>query len=275
MYTLKRILSVIAIGLCAAHADAQYTPAIRSVRPGVTIGPNTVGKGVLQFHLAGYKAWDGRRDDTSVYYNNATYANALICYGITNKLELNLLAETRNDKIDINNIKMPASGVSLTAIGVRYTINEGDARTPSVGLQGLLKLKGQAADYQPRNMATRALLLLGYEPTYIVSMSANLGVDYSGNNTGATGLYSFKTNVRLSPQLGSYIETYGNYRNRYLYNNIGVGLYYFITNDWQVDLSTGFGIRKDQYNGFVSLGLAFRIPTLGIPQQMQAADYYE
>jgi hypothetical protein len=81
--------------------------------------------------------------------------------------------------------------------------------------------------------------------------------------------------VRLSPQLGSYIETFGNYRNRYLYNNIGIGLYYFITNDWQIDLSTGFGIRKDQYNGFVSLGLAFRIPTLGIPQQMQTADYYE
>ena len=72
MYTLKRILSLIAIGLCATHADAQYTPAIRSVRPGVTVGPNTVGKGILQFHLGGYKASDGRRNDTSVYYNNAS-----------------------------------------------------------------------------------------------------------------------------------------------------------------------------------------------------------
>lgn len=275
MYTLKRILSLIAIGLCATHANAQYTPAIRSVRPGVTVGPNTVGKGILQFHLGGYKAWDGRRNDTSVYYNNATYFNAFVCYGITNRLEVNLLAETRNDKIDVNNIKTPASGVSLTAVGLRYTIEEGDANSPSIGLQGLIKLKGQASDYQPRNIATRALLLLGYEPTYIVSMSANLGLDYSGNNTGATGLYSFKTNVRLAPQLGSYIETYGTYSNRYVYNHIGLGMYYFITNDWQVDVSTGFGIRKNQYEGYMSLGIAFRIPTLGIPQQTQYADYSE
>ncbi|OSZ78530.1 hypothetical protein CAP35_09850 [Chitinophagaceae bacterium IBVUCB1] len=274
MYKAKHILAVCML-LLAGNAVAQYTPAIRSVRPGATVAPNTVGKGILQFHIDGYRGWDGRSDDTSAYFNSFAYADMLVCYGITNKLELNLLTETRNDKIEINNRKLPQSGISLAALGVRYTISEGSPRSPSVGLQGLVKFKAQSQDYQPRNMATRALLLLGYEPTYIVSMSANLGLDFSGNNTPVTALYSFRTNVRLAPELGAYIETFGNYNRRYLYNNIGVGLYYFITNDFQVHASTGYGIRKDQFRGFINLGVAFRFATMGIPNQMQYNDYYE
>lgn len=274
MYTAKHILAVCML-LIAIPATAQYTPAIRSVRPGVTIAPNTVGKGVLQFHIDGYRGVDGRSDDTSAYYNNFAYADMLVCYGITDKLELNLLTETRNDKVEINNRNMPMSGISLAALGVRYTISEGSSVSPSVGLQGLVKFKAQSQDYLTRNMATRAILLLGYEPTYIVSMAANLGVDFSGNATPATALYSFRTNVRLTPTLGAYAETFGNYNRRYLYNNIGVGLYYFISNDFQVHASTGYGTRKDQYRGFVNLGIALRIATMGIPNQAQYNDYYE
>lgn len=274
MYKLRHIPAIV-LWMFSLHADAQYTPAIRSVRPGVTIGPNTVGKGIVQFHFGGYKGWDGRSDDTSAYYNKFTYANAIVCYGITNRLELDLLAETRKDNIDINNQEIPASGLSLAALGFRYTITEGNISGPSIGFQGLLKLNTQSPDYRTSNIAPRALLLLGYEPTYIISMSANVGIDFSGNNSEPTGLYSFKTNFRLAPILGTYIETFGTYNQRYVYNNIGVGMYYFLTNNLQVDVSGGYGIRKDQYRGFISLGLAFRFATSRIPDQIEYDKYSE
>lgn len=256
MHKLKAILLIC---LCAIviKADAQYSEKMRTLRPGYGVNPWTVGQGVLQLH-AGYDAqWGTKTLSDAVIANDNRAGNLNLCYGITEKLEIEAFTEVRNDNSEYNHTPSSLSGMSIAAIGARYNIVDKGLNGVSFGIQGVAKLPIQSADYKVRQVLPRVLLLMGWNPSASITLVGNVGVEYDGIKDNPTTLYSLKSQFLINNHMGCYIEAYNTVA--FSYPHTGVGAMVYISNSVMVDASVGTGFKRMQKDSYFSLGISARL----------------
>ena len=211
MRSLKAILLICSC-VFALNSQAQYSEKMRSLRPGYGINPWTVGEKVLQVH-AGYDAlWGTKTLTDAVIAHDNRAGNLNLCYGLTEKLELEAFTEVRKDNTEYNHAPSSLSGMSIAAIGARYNILDRGLNGVSFGLQAVAKLPVQSSDYKARQILPRILFLLGWNPSTSVTLVGNVGVEYDGINDdtpvrlrGALGETEFVTYPQAVVVLAKYL----------------------------------------------------------------------
>jgi hypothetical protein len=263
MYNARAI--ILACLCCiAVNSKAQYTEMMRTLRPGFTVSPWTVGDRVFQVHVGFTKGWGEKSTDGSVLYHNNQVADLNLCLGLGEKFELEAFGAYKDEHAEQDYIPSTTSGFNMVALGGRYNIRDGGLNGFSAGLQGLLKFPVQSTDFRVKHITPRLLLLLGFNPGNIITLTGNIGLEYDGKNDNPTVLYGIKSAFMLSGRLGCFIEAYNN--NLYTYKHLDIGMYLYATNNFQLDISTGLGFRKQQYDSFFSLGLSYRFANIRAPQ---------
>ena len=139
---------------------------------------------------------------------------------------------------------------------MRYNIHDGGFNGVSVGLQALAKLPVQSQDYRVNKVLPKVLLLLGWNPSSGITLTGNAGVEFDGVNDNPAFIHSMQASFLMAPKIGCYIENYNTLA--YSYEHLNAGLYFFATNNFQLDASVGYGFRKNAYDTFFGLGLTYR-----------------
>jgi hypothetical protein len=242
----------------SANCVAQYNETIRSLRPGQGITPYTVGRDVFQMQAGvDIGGFDDMPHDDHLRFQSTS---AALCQGLTNRIEANIYLELRHDKFSHNtdHTSTNSSGLSFAAPGFRFNVFDGKGKLPTIGIQSLLKLSILSKDYNPNYLAPRLMVLLSQNVTGSILFTGNFGLDYDGFNVKPNKLYAFSFSFTLTDKLGTFVETYGSFRNDLFFNHFDAGLSYLATKDVQLDLFGGTGRDKNLYDYFLSLGISYR-----------------
>ena len=91
--------------------------------------------------------------------------------------------------------------------------------------------------------------------------SYNLGADWDGELPQAIGLYSANFMVGIGKKLKLYAEAFGSKPEKEDdMHQVDLGLLFLLANNFQIDVSGGFGLVTLAPDNYVNVGLSWRLP---------------
>jgi hypothetical protein len=244
---------------CFLHSAiyGQYSPRIASPRPGIANGAATVGRGVLQFQTGlQYENIDDYRDSVQNKYSNFS-ENIVIRIGVLEKLEISAVINHINSKQYLGNNLEPIyqNGINTSLLRSRLKIN--DNMAIQIGVE--TRIRGK--DYQIDYFAPRFRVMYNTSLGNGINLLTNLGAVWNGISKEPNGFYAFRLSFPLDEKINLLTEVYGNFNPNKLNNHFDIGVGYFINNDFQIDLSGGWGRNYPYQSYFISTGASFRMIT--------------
>lgn len=248
------IFSALALAQLTVHG--QYNETIRSGRPGQSIGPFTVGKGILQIQ-SGIEYY-GFENKNAGFSGNGYLHNTVVRYGILERLEVSGLVDYRNENFKANGSETNASGLSALDLGGRYELFEGEGAIPTIGFQMRVRLPVLSEDYQIDHIAPRFLFVTGQKLSDTFTLTTNWGGSWNGVNSVGTAVYVINLSFPITGQLGGFVENYGDLTDGDFDSRFDAGLAYLSNNDLQWDILGGLGKNDGVSDYFVSVGVSWR-----------------
>lgn len=234
----------------------QYNETIRSGRPGQSIGPFTVGKGIFQIQT-GMDVF-GYENKSAGFKGDGFLNNTVLRYGIAERWEISALADYKVETINDNGLESDLSGLAAFDIGGRYHIYSGEGWVPSVGFQLRFRLPVLSEDYEIDQVAPRFTLITNQKLSDTFTLFTNWGGKWNGNNSTGTGFYTINLAFPIYGKLGGFVENYGSLTDGNFDSRFDTGLSYLVSNDLQLDLLGGPGSNDGVKDFFFSVGLSWR-----------------
>lgn len=246
---MKIYFTIISIYL-SYYSYSQTKEPIQADRPDQTETPAIVPKGMFQVE-AGFSY----QKNNSIS-NTLNLPSSLWKYGVNENFELRLITEFVSEKT--NDEK--SSGFTPILIGCKIKICEENGIFPKTSFIGHIALPNAASSkYKTLFYAPEFRFTMQHSITEKLSLSYNLGAEWDGFSTEPTFIYTLTSGYSITKKTGFYIELFGFApQNNNANHNIDGGLTYLITNDFMVDLSSGFGITENAPEHYFALGFSFR-----------------
>lgn len=277
---MKKIL----IGLLLLTSTALYAQ-IETDRPDFTESPNVVPKGALQVETGFVVENDaaimtypfpGTATEERVY-RNTTLNTSLLRYGLLENLELRFNYALQSSKLHKYEVveqgqawpsptELPDSafnasrGFSTSFIGFKTNLYKSDKM--SIGFLGHLYIpelaSGGFAKVAGQKVAPEFLIPLTYDINDRFGIAVQYGLSWDGLTPNPTTSYTLALGYGITDKLSFYVEPYG-----FLTNNgdelhlINGGFTYLINDDFQVDLTGGFGLNEAAPDNFINCGASF------------------
>ncbi|MEQ9167983.1 MAG: transporter [Fulvivirga sp.] len=255
-----KIISILYLLFLCFSAKAQYNETIRTARPGKSVGPFTTGKSIFQIQ-SGLNILTLDNDEADLYGNVVTQLNSLR-YGVSERFEIRSAFSYSNQSIEIGDSEINSSGINFWNVGLRANLIDNAASgKPSLGIQGDVGLKTVSSDYEPEYLSPRLILILGMRLYKSVTLTSNLGTQWSGSKGKQFTLYTLNLSFALTEKLRGFVENYGTFQESELSTRFDTGIGYLINKDLAVDISTGYGDNNNQNDYFVDFGFSYRIKT--------------
>ena len=259
----KGLLLIIAFASFVANAQ------IETDRPDFTESPNTVPKGALQVET-GFIFENDKIENLggSFEYQNMTVNTTLLRFGLQENFELRFnWANNRNEVTQKrliqggadSSISFIASGFSTSFIGFKTNLYKTDKI--SIGFLGHLYIPDlSSGDFKVDNqkVASELLFPVSYQITERFGVAAQYGITWDGLTPNPTTSYTLAFGYAITDQLSCYVEPYG-----FLTNNgeelhlVNGGFTYLINDNFQLDLTGGFGLNEEAPDNFISCGASF------------------
>ncbi|MEO7292730.1 MAG: transporter [Ginsengibacter sp.] len=248
-YTL--ILSLISVSL---YAQKQ----IDTDRPDQTESVFLVPKKWIQFE-AGFNF-----QKNSSTENEFLTPTLLSKYGLSNRIELRLITTFKTSSsstIPIGTLR--ETGLDVVEVGAKISLFEEKELIPKtsfifhVGIPSLTSAK-----FKPDNIAPNFRFTMQHTLSSKTALGYNLGCEWDGFTNYPAYIYTITLGFNLAEKWYSYIEGFGAFKKQISpEHNIDGGLAYFISNNFKVDLSGGFGLSPDAPKYYVSMGASIRFKT--------------
>lgn len=258
---------------------------IETDRPDFTESPNVVPKGALQIEtgfmvehnteLVTYPFPGTATEERT--FRNTTLNTSLFRFGLFENLELRFNYVLQSSKLHNYEIieqgqvwpsptELPDSaydplrGFSTSFIG--FKINLYRNVKVSIGFLGHLYIpelaSGDFANANEQKIAPEFLIPLTYDITDRFGIAVQYGLTWDGFTPNPTTSYTLALGYGITDKLSAYVEPYG-----FLTNNgdelhlVNGGFTYLINNDFQVDLTGGFGLNEAAPDNFINCGASF------------------
>lgn len=252
---MKKTLLTIAVVLISKFVFAQYNETIRTARPGQAVGPFTTGKYVFQIQT-GFTY--GNFNGVSRSGENVEYG-ASLRYGISERVEVRSAFRLRSDNVEVSEVmNSQFGGLSFWNVGLRVNILNGKGSGPSLGVQTDVRLTTVNKNYKTEHVAPRLMLIYAQKLSNTFKITANMGVSGNGNNATPVGSYVINISFPLGNKLGGFVENYGGIFEKDFDNRWDTGISYLVNNNFQLDLSTGYGKNEGQSDWFIDGGVSWR-----------------
>jgi hypothetical protein len=254
--TLRFLIPTIASLMFTQIGFGQYNETIRSGRPGQSIGPFTVGKGIFQIQ-SGVDVY-GFNNKTTDFEGNGFVHNTVMRYGLAERFEVSALVDYRAENFKTTGGETDLSGLSAFDIGGRYQFFSGEGLVPTLGFQLRFRLPVLSKDYEIDNIAPRFLFVTHQKLSDTFTFVTNFGGSWNGVNSIGTGFYVLNLSFPISGKLGGFVENYGNVSDGNFDTKFDAGLAYLCNNDLQLDVLGGLGKNDGVSDYFVSVGFSWR-----------------
>jgi hypothetical protein len=250
----------------------QYATAqIETDRPDFTESPNVVPKGALQVETGFILETDeestgGLGGPNTLTQRNITVNTTLFRFGLTEKVELRLNTVFNNNRLKTEfGLVIPDStvntvGFQTSFIGFKTNLYKNDKI--SIGFLGHLYIpelaSGDFAKTNGQKIAPEFLIPLTYDITDKFGIAVQYGLTWDGFTPNPTTSYTLALGYSITDKLSAYVEPYG-----FLTNNgeelhlINGGFTYLINDNFQVDLTGGFGLNEAAPDNFLNCGVSF------------------
>lgn len=257
MNLMTRSTIIVCITLSFINTSfGQYNETIRSGRPGQSIGPFTVGKGIIQLQT-GMDVFGFEHKSLNIK-GDGYLNNSVVRYGISERFEISALADYKVETYKSNGTETESSGLAALDLGGRYHVYSGHGLIPSVGFQLRFRLPVLSEDYKIDNLAPRFIVVTGQKLSETFALATNWGASWNGVNSTATKFYVINVSFPIVGKLGGFVENYGSSTAGNFDTRFDAGLAYLVTNDLQLDILGGPGNNDGVKDYFFSVGLSIR-----------------
>jgi hypothetical protein len=228
-------------------------------RPGISESPFPLDRGDIQVESGSNFELDNNPD---LQRQSVTYFSTLIKYGLSDRFELRMQTEyMRNQAYDkLNDTYDKAVGWLPLMAGTKILLLKAKGIQPQISFIGYLKLSLATGIYQPHYTAPVLKLSAAHSLNDDLSLGYNMGAAWNGEDSNAGGLYSFYLNQTIFQKLGAFMELYGFFGPGYEPDHrVDTGFTYQVSNKVQIDFSGGVGFSDNSPDGFLNMGMAWRI----------------
>ncbi|TRX49342.1 transporter [Fulvivirga sp. M361] len=237
--------------------SAQYSEVIITSRPGQAVVPFTTGQKVFQVQT-GFNYTDSEDDSSNQSINSLGYA-ADFRYGILENFEIRSGFQTRRDDLTFETGATDQfGGLSSLSAGIRYNIISGEGFKPSFGFQTDVSLPWVDEAYEMEEIAPRLMLIHSQQLTDFLGLTTNWSVSWNGNDNHPKGGYVINLAFPISGKWSGFIENYGEVADSDFDTRWDTGLAFLVNNNFQLDLSAGFGDNEELTDWFVDAGISWR-----------------
>jgi hypothetical protein len=236
---------------CIAQPDSAKIPSIDTDRPDQTESAILVPKKWSQFE-AGFNI-QTNNDNTKEYLSPTLLSK----YGLTRKLELRLITSIITNSyhiIPIGTIK--ETYFDVPQIGAKVAFWEEKNLRPKTSVIFHVGVPG-IASYELDKILFNSRLTMQHTLTKRISLGYNVGIEFDGNSDDPVFIYTIAPGTSIGEKWYAYIEAFGDLQKNGEHTIDG-GLAYYVSDNFKLDISSGFGISGNAPKNYVSLGVSVR-----------------
>lgn len=246
---MKRLVILLMFILCPIFVFSQFADNIRTAQPRKTLGPHTIGDGLIQVQ-------------TRLIYNylenfgdNQNFRHATVFrYGPFEHVDLNAVFNwdyRTNDKAYPSNLQL----------GFRVNLIEKKGYIPGIGAQWRALLNPPGDRVERANVGSKFGIGVVQQVVPKVNAITHLSITWSGNGAAPTTDYGLGLVYVFVPGMTVFAEIVGllplTDATPDFTTNFNTGLTYRLKTNWNLDVS--FGINDTEAQSWsVVLGTAFR-----------------
>jgi hypothetical protein len=245
---------------------------IETDRPDFTESPNVVPKGALQVET-GF-IWENDEQSfiglgvlNNLSEKNITVNTTLLRYGLTDNIELRFNTSFSNNREILNSAFTGGQDFTTDRVGfsssfVGFKTNLYKNNKVSIGFLGHIYIpelaSGDFVKAGGQKIAPEFLIPLTYDITDKFGIAVQYGLTWDGFSPNPTTSYTLALGYGITEKLSAYVEPYG-----FLTNNgeevhlINGGFTYLINDNFQLDLTGGFGLNEPAPDNFINCGASF------------------
>lgn len=252
-----RLIKILILIFLSQISFAQLNETIRTDRPGQAIGAFTVGKNILQLQqgVDNYSLADTK------FPPNGFVSNNVVRFGILETVELSALIDYQYERTRFDTISISLSGVSNLHLGFRVHINDQKGWIPTTAFQMRLKIPKMSKDFGAKKLATAMVFVANWSFPKSMSLASNWILSYNGKDPYPTGGYVLNFGFPIHKKLSGFIENYGQVNQSIFQTRFDGGFAYLVNNNFQLDISGGYGNNQNVQDYFLSTGVSWRINT--------------
>lgn len=252
----KFILSPIFIFTLSTTVFAQVEK-IDTDRPDQTESAVLVPKKWMQFELG------LSTQITNSLENEFQHPTLLTKYGLSKRIELRLITTAQTNTYFVVADKVKETGVTPVEIGAKIALWEEKKLLPKTSLIFHVAIpKFASSYYQVDHLAPNFRFTMQHTLGKKTGLGYNLGAEWDGVNKEATWIYTFAPGVNLTEKWYAYIEAFGYIsKKNEADHSLDGGIAYYISPNFKIDLSSGFGISKAAPDWYIAIGGSFRFKT--------------
>lgn len=249
--------------------EEDFPENIVTDRPDQTESAEITPKGYFQVEIGAQREYDHNKTDNT-NTESTLYNTTLWRYGVSKTFELRIITEYQHDKTiyktnpdyyTVKDTSEISEGFNPIAIGTKINFQKEKGVIPAISLLAHLELPNTGyKDYNPEFIIPRFRFLFAHTLSDRFTFSYNIGADWEDGTSAATGIYTASLGASLFNNLSMFIEAYGFIKEKEKPDHrLDAGFTYLIGNDFQLDLSGGFGLNEISPDYLISAGISFRI----------------
>ncbi len=237
--------------------EAQPGP-IDTDRPDQTESVNTTPKNYFQAEF-------GFNIEKDNGLTTIVHPTILCKYGLTKKLDLRLITKinTYETPLIIPSGNDHISGLLPVQIGARAALWEERKGLPKTSLLVHIAFPRLASKkFQASKWAPNFRLSMQNTLSEKIALGYNVGAEWDGESKTPYWIYTLAPGFNIGERWYTYIEVFGAFRkNEAPQNSIDGGLAYFVSQNFKLDISAGFGISEAAADHYFAIGFSFRCNT--------------
>jgi hypothetical protein len=229
-----------------------YGQEIVTDRPDQTESPVIIPKKSLQIET-GFLT--GNTNNNNASESQLLVPTMLLRYGLSEKIEIRIIDQLEKRKSV--HYSYNYFGLSDLIVGTKIQIFKKEGVNADFAFLTYLILPTGADGLTNNKPGTSSKIAVSHSINDLMDIGYNLGYDNYGYGNGNL-TYSVSLGAEITKKIGFFIEDYGELTDlKILISNIDTGFTYLLYDNFQLDLSSGFGLNQKM--NFFSVGFSWNI----------------
>ena len=241
---MRKLIAIFMLS-SAMSSIAQDSNSIVTDRPTQSAASAVQAKGdlLVEYGFVSEKAGD---------FTNITLANLLLRYGVIDGVEIRITQNINQVSSDLDDSKV--SGLSPLTIGTKVHLVEENGAVPQISVIGQVTLNNGEEAFKPGETIPELRLNFSNTLSESLSLGYNLGMAFPQDNSQT--FYTLVLGYAVSTGVTVFAEPYGFFQDGVSDHRFNTGVIYLAKENFQLDLSGGFGLSDVSPDFFIGFGAA-------------------
>ena len=182
-------------------------------------------------------------------------------YGLSKRIELRLITTIRtNSSLVVPLGTLNETGLDITELGAKISLFQEKNFLPTTSFIFHLGIPAfSSAKFKPDKIAPNFRFTMQHTLSAKASLGYNLGCEWDGFTNDPAYIYTLTLGFNPAKKWYSYIEGFGALKKQiFPEHNLDGGLAYYISDNFKIDISSGFGISKAAPAWYLAIGFSVR-----------------